>query len=229
MKIYAVAKGRKTGIFETWDDCNKQVKGFSGALFKSFEKEEDALKYLKIHNVSHDFTSIVSAESQLENPVAILSKKRKNEQQIDSINVDVKKIKKDHYYKIYTDGSCTRNGYDDARAGIGVYFEYDQTKNISERITGKQTNNRAEVMAVIEALKNVESDRNIVVYSDSEYFLNCSSGKKKVYKNKELFDEFHSLMRTRSGKTKFEYVEGHSGNEDGNHFADQLAKKGARK
>lgn len=36
MKYYAVKKGRKTGVFPTWAECEKQVKGFSGAIYKSF-------------------------------------------------------------------------------------------------------------------------------------------------------------------------------------------------
>ncbi len=46
-KYYAVKQGRETGIFKTWDECQKQVKGFSGALFKSFPTKEEAEKYLK--------------------------------------------------------------------------------------------------------------------------------------------------------------------------------------
>ena len=36
-KIYAVRKGRKTGIFQTWDETKEQVDGFSGAEYKSFK------------------------------------------------------------------------------------------------------------------------------------------------------------------------------------------------
>jgi ribonuclease HI len=41
-KYYVVWKGRKTGIFTTWAECEKQVKGFVGAQFKSFESEAEA-------------------------------------------------------------------------------------------------------------------------------------------------------------------------------------------
>ena len=46
MKYYAVKNGRKTGIFESWEACNAQVDGFSGAEYKSFTKKEDALAFL---------------------------------------------------------------------------------------------------------------------------------------------------------------------------------------
>jgi ribonuclease HI len=35
-KYYVVWKGRKTGVFPTWEECNKQVQGFAGAHYKSF-------------------------------------------------------------------------------------------------------------------------------------------------------------------------------------------------
>lgn len=46
-KVYAVKKGRKIGLFESWKDCEKQVKGYSGAMYKSFTNKEDAKKYLQ--------------------------------------------------------------------------------------------------------------------------------------------------------------------------------------
>lgn len=46
-KVYAVKKGRVPGIYQTWSECREQVDGFSGAVFKSFEKREEALDFLK--------------------------------------------------------------------------------------------------------------------------------------------------------------------------------------
>ena len=45
-KIYAVKKGKKTGIFQTWDACKAVVDGYSGAQYKSFFSEEEAQAYL---------------------------------------------------------------------------------------------------------------------------------------------------------------------------------------
>ncbi|MFC0190494.1 viroplasmin family protein [Fictibacillus aquaticus] len=50
-KFYAVKVGRKIGVFSTWSECEKQVKGFSGASYKSFLTKEEAEKFLK-SNVS---------------------------------------------------------------------------------------------------------------------------------------------------------------------------------
>ena len=43
---YAVKSGRKPGIYNTWTDCEAQVKEFSGAVYKKFDTYGDALKFL---------------------------------------------------------------------------------------------------------------------------------------------------------------------------------------
>lgn len=38
-KYYAVKYGRKTGVFSSWKECQKQVIGFKGATYQSFQSE----------------------------------------------------------------------------------------------------------------------------------------------------------------------------------------------
>ena len=45
-KFYAVKNGYKTGIFSSWEECQKQVTGYSNAEFKSFKTEKEAMEYL---------------------------------------------------------------------------------------------------------------------------------------------------------------------------------------
>ena len=46
MKYYAVKKGRNPGIYTSWDSCLKEVKGYSGAIYKSFKTKEEAETYM---------------------------------------------------------------------------------------------------------------------------------------------------------------------------------------
>lgn len=48
-KFYAVRKGKKTGIFNTWDECKEQVNGYSGAEYKSFTLKEEAEEYIGLN------------------------------------------------------------------------------------------------------------------------------------------------------------------------------------
>lgn len=52
MKYYAVKHGKVPGIYTTWDECKKQVNGFSNARYKSFSTKEEALKFIS-DNISN--------------------------------------------------------------------------------------------------------------------------------------------------------------------------------
>ena len=78
---------------------------------------------------------------------------------------------------IFTDGACSRNGQANAKAGIGIFLSENHPRNVSERISGKQTNNTAELSAVIQVFTHYkeEIDRgdDIIIHTDSEYVLKC--------------------------------------------------------
>ena len=46
-KYYVVWKGRRTGIFTSWTECEKQVKGFAGAEYKAFGTLREAESALR--------------------------------------------------------------------------------------------------------------------------------------------------------------------------------------
>jgi len=62
-KFYVVWKGRVTGIFESWDECNAQIKGFPGAEFKSFATRQLAEQALRRN--SNEFIGKEIFESEL--------------------------------------------------------------------------------------------------------------------------------------------------------------------
>ena len=143
---------------------------------------------------------------------------------------------------IFTDGSCSMNGSIHAKAGIGVYFGEDDPRNVSRRIGGKQTNNTAELSAVIEVfhvLKDeIEQDKSIVIYTDSEYVVKCCTSfgvkcekdnwtkKKGEIPNVELVKEVYSLYK-KYENVQVKWIRAHTNNDDelskGNEGADRLA------
>jgi ribonuclease HI len=75
--------------------------------------------------------------------------------------------------RMYTDGACVNNGGADPRAGIGVHFpDYDEY-DISERLAGRQTSNRAEIEAVRSGLEmaRILGHDNATVYTDSNFVI----------------------------------------------------------
>lgn len=45
-KVYAVVRGRATGVFKTYEECKEQVAGYPNAVYKSFETIEEAKLWL---------------------------------------------------------------------------------------------------------------------------------------------------------------------------------------
>ena len=45
-KIYAVKRGKKTGVFKTWEECRESVEGYPKAEYKSFASVREAEDYL---------------------------------------------------------------------------------------------------------------------------------------------------------------------------------------
>lgn len=79
MKYYAVKNGIKPGIYETWAECEANVKGFSGAIFKSFPTKEAAIQFIDGDVIANQETvsSIVSPTSIVNefgvtNPIAFV-------------------------------------------------------------------------------------------------------------------------------------------------------------
>jgi ribonuclease HI len=79
MSFYAVAKGRQTGIFRTWGECENQVKGFSGAVYKKFKNSNEAQQFIDVKAgcsstaIKRNFASLGSTS------VDPVSKKQKND------------------------------------------------------------------------------------------------------------------------------------------------------
>jgi len=142
-------------------------------------------------------------------------------------------------YYVYTDGACSNNGKENASAGIGIFFGIDDVRNVSKKIEGKQTNNIAELTAIIETYSIIEKDimngKKIAIMSDSEYAIKCvtSYGEKCDKKgwnmdipNKELVKKIYELYKNTSN-VQFIHIKAHTNNTDihsiGNDNADKLA------
>lgn len=57
-KFYAVRNGYHIGIFETWEECRKEVEGYSGAEYKGFANRADAEEYLGVNKQLSLFDSM---------------------------------------------------------------------------------------------------------------------------------------------------------------------------
>lgn len=132
---------------------------------------------------------------------------------------------------IYTDGACMNNP---GPGGTGIILTYgDNIREIS-RGYRNTTNNRMELLAVIEALSALKTDGlDVIVVSDSSYVVDAVNKgwvfqwekmnfKKK--KNPDLWVRFLELYHKHH--VEFRWIEGHSGHPE-NERCDYLARKAA--
>ena len=221
MTFYAVANGRTIGIFLNWNDCNNSVKKYKNALYKKFNTKEEADNFIKVNEKNID-----DINNNIQNHNIIVNSKDDNI----VFNPD---------YYVYTDGACSNNGKDNALAGIGIFFGINDNRNISKKIEGKQTNNAAELSAIIETYHIIENDilngKKIAIVSDSEYAIKCvSSYGEKCYKkcwnvdipNKDLVKIAYEMYKDKLN-IQFIHIKAHTNNTDihsfGNDNADKLA------
>ncbi|KAF2818547.1 ribonuclease H-like protein [Ophiobolus disseminans] len=145
---------------------------------------------------------------------------------------------------VYTDGSSLGNGRVGAVGGVGVYFGPNDERNISEPLRGnRQTNQRAELTAVARALDHVPIDRSVLIFTDSNYSIQClekwfykweknnwKSSSGNSVENKDLIEPILARIRERKkcrADTNFKWIKGHA-NDPGNVQADLLAVQGSR-
>ena len=135
---------------------------------------------------------------------------------------------------IYTDGSCLGNP---GKGGWGAVMIY---KNHEKKLSGSEhetTNNRMEIKAVVESLKNIKKPIAIEIYTDSKYVQNgitswifnwkkngWKTANKKPVKNIDLWQALDYV--TQKHQISWHWVKGHAGNKY-NETADQLAREAA--
>ena len=146
---------------------------------------------------------------------------------------------------VFTDGACSNNGNNGAKAGIGVHFGKKDPRNVSRKITGKQTNNRAELLAILEVFKilknEIKMNKQVNIYTDSQYSIDALTNwsinwEKNDWKKKnkteilnlEIIKEGFYLLK-KYKNVKLVHVRGHTNKTDrlslGNNEADKLATK----
>ena len=141
---------------------------------------------------------------------------------------------------IYSDGASRGNP---GPGGYGTRIEYtapDGTLHVREYSQGykETTNNRMELMGVIEGFKALIKPCNVTVYTDSQYIArafnenwidnwqkkNWKNSNRKPVKNRDLWEELIPLTKVHN--CKFIWVKGHDGN-PGNERCDELATNAA--
>lgn len=129
---------------------------------------------------------------------------------------------------VYTDGSC--NNFSLFGEGGAAYVLLDGNgENVikchSKGILGT-TNNRAEMIAILSALRAIPDGTSIIIKTDSQYCIDALTGKKTRFCRGVLNQDIIAMFKQeaqRLSRIAFEWVKGHNGNYY-NEMADELAE-----
>ena len=135
--------------------------------------------------------------------------------------------------EMWTDGACKGN------PGPGGWGAWMRAGSHERELWGGEahtTNNRMELMAVIQGLRALNRPCHVTLHVDSSYVMNgmtkwvagwkrngWRTGDKKPVKNKELWQELEAEVARHD--VRWIWVKGHAG-DPGNERADQLANRG---
>ncbi|XP_007055710.1 ribonuclease H1 isoform X2 [Chelonia mydas] len=268
--FYAVRRGRRIGVYQSWEECREQVNRYPAASFKKFASEAEALSFVgsearqsssysagtsgissltqKSDSYWNELETASPSYSTCKRPYEQSSEEEPNKKHVKyNETYSAPSVSKDKFsymgdsVVVYTDGCCSSNGRRKARAGVGVYWGPGHPLNTSDRLPGRQTNQRAEIHAACKAIEQAKSQniKKLVIYTDSKFTINgitswvdnwksngwrTSTGKDVI--NKEDFERLDELSE--GMEIQWMHVPGHAGF-IGNEVADRLAREGAGK
>ena len=173
-KYYVVWKGRKTGIFTTWAECEKHIHKFSGAQYKSFKTRQEAEEAFSSEKPSYSLDFKDHKKLKITG-----NKKKETNQQIIKESISV-------------DASCLGN------PGVLEYRGVDTTTGkvlFHKGPMNNGTNNIGEFLAIAHGLiyLNNQGMHNTPIYSDSKTAMLWVKNKKvkttlkETTSNQEIF------------------------------------------
>jgi len=200
-KFYAVKSGVKTGIYRTWAECETQVKGYSGAEYKSFNSESDALHYLE--------GVVVEKEESTKRTIALDGFVDSKVKVYVDGSYDAKNERYSWAYVVYQFGKVIHQDF-----GVGTNENATKLRNVAGELS-------AAMRATKWAVSNNEEITIIYDYQGIESWVN------RTWKTKNEFTKAYcNFMEPYflKGVVTFKKVKGHSGVE-GNEVVDGLAKQ----
>jgi len=134
---------------------------------------------------------------------------------------------------LYSDGACSGNP---GPGGYGAMIVFKETSKCMSKGYKLTTNNRMELLGIIEPLESLDEEHEISIITDSQYITNAinqgwikswikngwKTSSKKPVKNQDLWNRFIHLINKHN--LTIQWVKGHDGHSE-NEYCDTLAVK----
>ncbi len=222
MPYYAVKHGRKTGIFNKWSECEENIKDFEKAIYRKFEKESDAINFMK-----------APRDIKIQNTIQdILNRnglKMKNEINVETNNLlmdNIHVVKKDFDFSssinIYLDAiHINSNGNMEDMGSISVFFKDDDTRNETRilpknkypKVSLEFTQLKGVLVALNKVISDVVEEKIIVIHFNSMETIKHLTNN-KIYmssgdsiENEDLVSKVHRILK-KYPNIKFFYNKG---------------------
>lgn len=220
-KYYVVWTGRQPGIYTTWSETERQVKGHPQARYKSFTSQMAARDAFASGSSGKPSAKKLPGATQTKTTATSTDTK-------DILNADV---------VIFCDGACDPNP-GKSGTGIAVYKHkiLDQLWYGLYNPTG--TNNTAELLGLFHSLliakEAVLRDESVIIHCDSKYSIDCItkwafSWKAKNWtkkggeiKNLDIIKAAHAAYLEIADNIQVQHIKAHIGIE-GNELADRMS------
>lgn len=218
-KIYAVRQGRKTGLFSTWSECQKQVMGYSGAEYKSFVSVDEARRFLAGGEDSAPFGN--------DGEEGTGGQHGSRESQMGPGGDYREYLREPGTAVAYVDGSYDKVSGD---FSCGVVFLYQgQEEHYGQRYSDRELSAMRNVAGEIKGSETAmkialeKGVERLVIYHDYEGIAKWCNGAWKANKEgTKAYQTYYQEVRKQLPIT-FVKVKGHSGDRY-NDVADELAK-----
>lgn len=213
-KYYAVKIGKTPGVYKSWNECQEQIKGFSGAEFKGFKDEESAKRYVSGEIESN---KTVKEYKTMDKKACELSMKKNSV----SIYTDGSWGNVDDNKKMYAGGIVViENGKIVDRICVsGDIKEFSELRNVA-----------GELLATVRAIDYIDRNRkdieNVFIFVDYIGLKHWSvpkaaGGWKRKNQFTKSYGEYVEKMKKKYNM-EFFHVKGHN-NDQYNEEADTLA------
>lgn len=169
-KFYVVWRGLTPGIYSSWNECEKQVKGVDGARFKSFKSREEAENALELGPEKLQRISAIERNRNKSNPP-------------DGRTIAV-------------DAACSGNPGKMEYRGV---FTETSTELFRSKVFEEGTNNIGEFLAIVHCLAWQQKKRiNYPIYSDSQNAINwvkAGKARTKLFRSAKTEELFQLIER----------------------------------